>query len=177
MYIYIQTIFLDKNLLDLTTETRVFLKNFIDFLRLTWSWIRIQGAKPMRIRILILVRFFVGYFCPPGSGSRSGFETVKINLSLVEQACDVAGIRWPPCFRGAPASFAGYFCPPGSGSNPDPDSKQWNSTSVLLNKLATSQEVDDLLVLEEFPLLLWFFFVLLNPDPIQIRIRNSEIQP
>ncbi len=60
-------------------------------------------------------------------------------------------------------------------------SKKWNSTSVLLNKLATSQEVSDLLVLEEIPLLLWFFFVRIrirmNPDPIQIRIRKSEIQP
>ncbi len=29
----------------------------------------------------------------------------------------------------------------------------------------TSQEVNDLLVLEEFPLLLWVIFVLLDPDP------------
>jgi hypothetical protein len=39
-----------------------------------------------------------------------------------------------------------------------------------LNKLATSQEVIDLLFVEEFPLLLWVIFVLLDPDPIQIRI-------
>jgi hypothetical protein len=35
----------------------------------------------------------------------------------------------------------------------------------LFNKLPTSQEVNDLLVLEEFPLLLWVIFVLLDPDP------------
>jgi hypothetical protein len=41
--------------------------------------------------------------------------------------------------------------------NPDPIQiriRTVNSTSVLLNKLASSQEVNDLLVLEEFPLLL-----------------------
>ncbi len=115
------------------------------------SWIRIRmNTDPIQIRILkseiqpqscwtsfrrcrksmtsLFSRsshFFVGYFCPPGSGSgsawiriqsRSGFETVKFNLSLVKQASDVAGSRWPPCFRGVPASFVGYFCPPGSGS-------------------------------------------------------------
>jgi hypothetical protein len=34
-----------------------------------------------------------------------------------------------------------------------------------LNKLATSQEINDLLVLQEFPLFLWVIFVLLDPDP------------
>jgi hypothetical protein len=43
--------------------------------------------------------------------------------------------------------------------------KKLNSTSVLLNKLPTSQEVDNLLVLEKFPLLLRVIFILLDPDP------------
>ncbi len=46
-----------------------------------------------------------------------------------------------------------------------------NSTSVLLNKFPSSQEVNDLLVLEEFPLLLCAIFVLLDPDPDP---HNSE---
>jgi hypothetical protein len=34
----------------------------------------------------------------------------------------------------------------------------------MLNKFPSSQEFDDLLVLEKFPILLWVIFVLMDPE-------------
>ncbi len=138
-------------------------------------------------------RFFCGLFLSSWIRIRMNPDPIQIrirnsefNLSLVEQASNVAGSQWSSCSRGVPASFVSYFCPPGSGSG-----SAWiriqsrsgfetvNSTSDLLNKFPSSQEVNDLLVLADFPLLLWVIFVRMrmNPDAIKIRIRNSEIQP
>ncbi len=84
-------------------------------------------------------------FCPPGSGSaciriqsRSGFETVKFNLSLVEQASDVAVSQWPPCSRGVPASFVGYFCLSWIRIRMNPDPIRTRNSEILPQSCWTS---------------------------------------